>query len=70
MPGGTHLLLLFFFFLSFSFDSLITFKVGEQKYSAHRVILAATIPYFNAMFTNDMVEANMNEITMEGIEPR
>lgn len=47
----------------------VTLKVGEQKFSAHRIVLAATIPYFNAMFTHDMVEANMNEITMEGIEP-
>ena len=60
--------LFFGWFLIFHF--LISSKVGEQKFSAHRVILAATIPYFNAMFTNDMVEANMNEITMEGIEPR
>ncbi|XP_070175523.1 kelch-like protein 18 [Littorina saxatilis] len=47
----------------------VTLKVGDQRFSAHRVILAATIPYFNAMFTHDMVEANMSEITMEGIEP-
>ncbi|XP_076455943.1 kelch-like protein 18 [Babylonia areolata] len=47
----------------------VTLKVGDQKFSAHRVILAASIPYFNAMFTCDMVEANMSEITMEGIEP-
>jgi len=33
-------------------------------------VLAATIPYFNAMFTNDMVESKQDEITVQGIEPR
>ncbi|KAK7495717.1 hypothetical protein BaRGS_00013164 [Batillaria attramentaria] len=47
----------------------VTLKVGEQKFSAHRIILAASIPYFNAMFTHDMIESKQNEITMEGIEP-
>ncbi|PVD35896.1 hypothetical protein C0Q70_02865 [Pomacea canaliculata] len=47
----------------------VTLKVGEQKFSAHRIILAASIPYFNAMFTHDMMESKQNEITMEGIEP-
>lgn len=46
-----------------------TSQVGEQKFSAHRIILAASIPYFNAMFTHDMMESKQNEITMEGIEP-
>lgn len=32
--------------------------------------MAASIPYFNAMFTNDMVESKQDEITVQGIEPR
>ncbi|XP_005111397.1 kelch-like protein 18 [Aplysia californica] len=47
----------------------VTLKVGDQKFSAHRIILAATIPYFHAMFTHDMVETKQAEITMESIEP-
>ncbi|XP_059172839.1 kelch-like protein 18 [Physella acuta] len=47
----------------------VTLKVADQKFSAHRIILAATIPYFHAMFTHDMVETKQNEITMESIEP-
>lgn len=45
-------------------------KVGERKFTAHRIVLAASIPYFHAMFTHDMVESKQNEITMQGIDPR
>lgn len=44
------------------------FQVGSQKFSAHRIVLAATIPYFQAMFTHDMVEAKQDEINMQGID--
>ncbi|XP_002734469.1 kelch-like protein 18 [Saccoglossus kowalevskii] len=47
----------------------VTLKVGEQKFSAHRIVLAAAIPYFHAMFTHDMVESKQDEIVMQGIEP-
>ncbi|XP_022106142.1 kelch-like protein 18 isoform X1 [Acanthaster planci] len=47
----------------------VTLKVGESKFSAHRIVLAANIPYFHAMFTSDMVESKQEEITMSGIEP-
>ncbi|ESP02986.1 hypothetical protein LOTGIDRAFT_177864 [Lottia gigantea] len=43
--------------------------VGDQRFSAHRIILAASIPYFNAMFTHDMVESKQGEICMQGIDP-
>jgi len=45
-------------------------QAGDSKFSAHRIVLAASIPYFNAMFTNDMVESKQDEITVQGIEPR
>ena len=47
------------------------FQVGEQKFSAHRIVLAASIPYFHAMFTHDMLEAGMDSITIGtcGVEP-
>ncbi|KAH8330994.1 hypothetical protein KR067_009993 [Drosophila pandora] len=50
----------------------VTLKVVEdQTFSAHRVVLAATIPYFYAMFTNNMAESRIKEITMKesAIEP-
>ncbi|GAB1603448.1 kelch-like protein 18 [Argonauta hians] len=46
----------------------VTLKVGDQKFTAHRIILAATIPYFHSMFTHDMVESKQDEILMHGIE--
>ncbi|XP_049788546.1 kelch-like protein 18 isoform X2 [Schistocerca nitens] len=46
----------------------VTLKVDSQSYSAHRIVLAATIPYFNAMFTHDMVESKQREITIQGID--
>ncbi|KAL3836007.1 hypothetical protein ACJMK2_021462 [Sinanodonta woodiana] len=47
----------------------VTLKVGDRKFRAHRIILAATIPYFQAMFTHDMVESKQDEISMQGIDP-
>ena len=48
----------------------LCFQIGEQKFTAHRIVLAATIPYFQAMFTHDMVESTQDEISMKGIEAR
>lgn len=45
------------------------FQVDNQLFSAHRVVLAATIPYFYAMFTNNMAESRIKEITMKDIDP-
>ncbi|XP_078254473.1 kelch-like protein 18 [Rhinoraja longicauda] len=47
----------------------VTLRVGDHKYSAHRIVLAASIPYFHAMFTNDMIECKQDEIIMQGLEP-
>jgi len=49
---------------------VLCLQAGDSKFSAHRIVLAASIPYFNAMFTNDMVESKQDEITVQGIEPR
>lgn len=43
-------------------------QIDEQSFSAHKIVLASTIPYFHAMFTNDMVESRQQEIKMAGIE--
>uniref|UniRef100_A0A1B0AAB2 Kelch-like protein diablo n=1 Tax=Glossina pallidipes TaxID=7398 RepID=A0A1B0AAB2_GLOPL len=47
----------------------VTLKVEDQTFSAHRIVLASTIPYFYAMFTNNMAESRIKEITMKEIEP-
>ncbi|XP_029774950.1 kelch-like protein 18 isoform X8 [Suricata suricatta] len=44
-------------------------KIGDHKFSAHRIVLAASIPYFHAMFTNDMMECKQDEIVMQGMDP-
>lgn len=46
----------------------VTIKVDDQSFSAHRIVLAATIPYFYAMFMNEMREHREKEITMKEIE--
>ena len=43
-------------------------QVGNQSFSAHRVVLAATIPYFALMFSHDMLEARQKEINIQGID--
>lgn len=48
----------------------ITIKVDNNSYSAHRIVLCATIPYFNAMFTNDMLESRQREVEVRGIDPQ
>lgn len=50
--------------------ALLLLQVGDHKFSAHRIVLAASIPYFHAMFTNDMVECKQDEILMQGMDPR
>uniref|UniRef100_A0A182IVR7 Kelch-like protein diablo n=1 Tax=Anopheles atroparvus TaxID=41427 RepID=A0A182IVR7_ANOAO len=47
----------------------VTLKVDSHSFSAHRIVLAATIPYFYAMFTHNMAESRIKEITMKEIEP-
>ncbi|GJQ72025.1 hypothetical protein Trydic_g3127 [Trypoxylus dichotomus] len=46
----------------------VVLKIDDQAFSAHKIVLASTIPYFHAMFTNDMVESRQHEIKMHGID--
>ena len=48
---------------------ILVLQVGDQTFRAHRIVLAASIPYFHAMFTNDMVESKQEEITISGVDP-
>uniref|UniRef100_A0A915MA67 BTB domain-containing protein n=2 Tax=Meloidogyne TaxID=189290 RepID=A0A915MA67_MELJA len=46
----------------------VIIKVEGREIPAHRIILAATIPFFNAMFTCEMIEAYSNVITLPNID--
>ena len=45
----------------------VSIIVGDKKHKieAHKLVLAATIPYFHAMFTHNMVESKQNEIVLD-----
>jgi len=43
-------------------------QVEDVAVDAHRIVLAATIPYFHAMFTTDMKESKQSEITLQGMD--
>lgn len=47
----------------------VILHVGSREIKAHKVVLAATTPYFNAMFTNSMIEATLSSINIQGIDP-
>nr|CAD7196547.1 unnamed protein product [Timema douglasi] len=47
---------------------ILNYPADNESFSAHRIVLAATIPYFHAMFTHDMVESKQKEITIQGID--
>lgn len=46
----------------------ITIKIDEQTFYAHRVILAASSAYFEAMFASGMTESTNSEIKLKGLE--
>merc|ERR1719500_1089199 len=46
----------------------VTLTVGEHSLAAHRIVLAANIPYFRAMFTHNMVESRQSTIPMSCID--
>lgn len=43
-------------------------QADSQSFNGHRIVLAATIPYFRAMFSHDMVESKQKEIVIQGID--
>jgi len=46
-------------------DVVLTVGVEKRKIPVHRIILAATIPYFHAMFTNHVLESDLKEIEIK-----
>ena len=47
----------------------VILKVAEREIKAHRVVLAAVSPYFNAMFTSDLVESKQEVINLTDLDP-
>ena len=45
----------------------VTLEVGGQTFPVHRVVLAASSPYFQAMFTGDMEESRSTTVTLHDI---
>ena len=45
----------------------VVLQVQGHKFSCHKVILAATCPYFKGMFSNPFSENESNEVTIKGI---
>ena len=48
----------------------ISFRVGNETLSAHRIVVASVSPYLRAMFTCGMRESSLAEIELKDIEPR
>ncbi len=46
----------------------ITISVDDHKFTAHRIVLASSIPYFNAMFLNEMIESRQEVITINSVD--
>lgn len=40
-------------------------QIDDESIHAHKIVLAMTIPYFHAMFLNQMVENGKTEVTMK-----
>ncbi|VDM96613.1 unnamed protein product [Thelazia callipaeda] len=47
----------------------VVLTAGSLRFSAHRIVLAAAIPYFRAMFMADMIETHQEEIHLKDFEP-
>ena len=47
----------------------LTFIIGCEKFPCHRIILASSSPYFEALLTHKFKENNLNSIELRDIEP-
>jgi kelch-like protein 20 len=47
----------------------VTLAVADELFPAHRVVLAGSSPYFQAMFTGDMEESRASKVTLHDMSP-
>ncbi|XP_066299639.1 kelch-like protein 40 [Branchiostoma lanceolatum] len=47
----------------------VTLRVQTWRFACHRVVLAASSPYFRAMFSHDLEESKQDVITLQDIDP-
>lgn len=47
----------------------ITLVANDAKFTAHRIVLASSIPYFHAMFLHEMIESKQEQITINTVDP-
>uniref|UniRef100_A0A1B0CL03 BTB domain-containing protein n=1 Tax=Lutzomyia longipalpis TaxID=7200 RepID=A0A1B0CL03_LUTLO len=47
----------------------VLLEVGKELFHAHKVVLSAASPYFKAMFTGGLKEAEMSRINLQGVCP-
>lgn len=47
----------------------VTLVISDVEITAHRLVLSSASDYFRAMFTGDLLEANMARVQMEDTDP-
>lgn len=47
----------------------VSLSVGDKRFPLHRVVLAASCPYFAAMFHSGLAEASRPEVDIHGVAP-
>ena len=46
----------------------VTLCVAEEEFKVHRLALAASSPYFSAMFTNEHLESSLSRVELNGVD--